>query len=75
MDGEEIIGVYGTKGQDYFYSMGFIVWKPPKLRAEAAASPLDELLFEDESFWREPRAIKSIAIYFHFRVLNKYEQS
>ncbi len=26
-----------------------------KLRAGAAASPLDELLFEDESFWREPR--------------------
>ena len=35
MDGEEIIGVYGTKGPDYFYSMGFIVWKPPKQRPKA----------------------------------------
>ena len=30
-EGEEIIGVYGIKGQNpYFWSLGFIVWKPPK---------------------------------------------
>ena len=32
-DGEEIIGVYGTKDQHangYFSSLGFIVWVPPK---------------------------------------------
>ena len=32
-EGEEIIGVYGTKdhdGRGYFLSLGFIVWKPPK---------------------------------------------
>ena len=31
-DGEEIIGVYGTKDQHEsgFYSLGFIVWVPPK---------------------------------------------
>ena len=31
-DDEEIIGVYGTKNQDSsgdFFSIGFIVWKPP----------------------------------------------
>ena len=31
-DGEEIIGVYGTKdknGEGWFNSLGFIVWKPP----------------------------------------------
>jgi fibronectin type 3 domain-containing protein len=30
-DDEEIIGVYGVKNKtSYFYSLGFIVWKPPK---------------------------------------------
>ena len=30
-EGEEIIGVYGIKDQaQYFWSLGFIVWKPPK---------------------------------------------
>ena len=32
-DGEEIIGVYGTKDQNgngYFSGLGFIVWMPPK---------------------------------------------
>jgi hypothetical protein len=32
-DGEEIIGIYGTKDQDapgYWSSLGFIVWLPPK---------------------------------------------
>ena len=32
-DGEEIIGVYGTKdqhGSGFFVSLGFIVWVPPK---------------------------------------------
>ena len=48
MDGEEIIGVYGTKGQDYFYSVGFIVWKPPKLRAEAVPAQIVAVEEEDE---------------------------
>ena len=33
-EGEEIIGVYGTKDQEVsaaFHSRGFIVWVPPKL--------------------------------------------
>ena len=32
-EGEEIIGVYGTKDQyadGLFHSLGFIVWVPPK---------------------------------------------
>jgi hypothetical protein len=32
-DGEEIIGIYGTKTQDApgcWSSLGFIVWLPPK---------------------------------------------
>ena len=32
-EGEEIIGVYGTKDQEVsgiFHSLGFIVWVPPK---------------------------------------------
>ena len=30
-EGEEVIGVYGTKNQiyDHLDTLGFIVWKPP----------------------------------------------
>jgi hypothetical protein len=30
-EGEQIIGVHGTKDQsNFFYSLGFVVWIPPK---------------------------------------------
>ncbi len=30
-DSEEIIGIYGYKGNDYYEQLGFIVWTPPRL--------------------------------------------
>ena len=31
-ESEEIIGIYGTKDRkNYFYQLGFIVWKPPRI--------------------------------------------
>ena len=30
-DSEEIIGIYGHKGENYYWNLGFIVWTPPRI--------------------------------------------